>query len=87
MEITFLGTNGWFDTHTGATSCVFLNTKDSYIILTKADKVKNKDYKKNLDKVLEAFEVNKDHVFVTSSEKRKGISNILDFMEKNINLE
>ena len=61
--------------------------KDSYIILTKADKVKNKDYKKNLDKVLEAFEVNKDHVFVTSSEKRKGISNILDFMEKNINLE
>ena len=33
MKITFLGTNGWFDTHTGATSCVFLNTKDCYIIL------------------------------------------------------
>ena len=33
MEITFLGTNGWFDTHTGATSCVFLDTKDCYIIL------------------------------------------------------
>lgn len=33
MEITFLGTNGWFDTHTGATSCVFLDTKDCYIVL------------------------------------------------------
>ena len=33
MNITFLGTNGWFDTHTGATSCVFLDTKDCYIIL------------------------------------------------------
>lgn len=33
MQITFLGTNGWFDTHTGATSCVFLDTKDCYIIL------------------------------------------------------
>ena len=33
MEITFLGTNGWFDTHTGATSSVFLNTKDCYIVL------------------------------------------------------
>ncbi|MBQ4494032.1 MAG: MBL fold metallo-hydrolase [Elusimicrobiaceae bacterium] len=33
MEITFLGTNGWFDTHTGATSCVFLNTKEAYIVL------------------------------------------------------
>lgn len=33
MEITFLGTNGWFDTHTGATSCVLLNTKDCYIVL------------------------------------------------------
>lgn len=33
MNITFLGTNGWFDTHTGATSCVFLDTKDCYIVL------------------------------------------------------
>lgn len=33
MEITFLGTNGWFDTHTGATSCVFLNTQKAYIVL------------------------------------------------------
>lgn len=33
MQITFLGTNGWFDSHTGATSCVFLELKDCYIIL------------------------------------------------------
>lgn len=32
MKINFLGTNGWFDTHTGSTSCVFLDTKESYII-------------------------------------------------------
>lgn len=32
MEITFLGTNGWFDTHTGNTTCVLADTKDAYII-------------------------------------------------------
>ncbi len=61
--------------------------KESYIILTKADKVKNKDYKKNLDNVLSSFNVEKDHVIVTSSEKRKGISNVLNIMENYINLE
>ena len=61
--------------------------KESYIILTKADKVKNKDYKNNLDNVLSSFNVEKDHVIVTSSEKRKGISNVLNIMENYINLE
>lgn len=61
--------------------------KESYIILTKADKVKNKDYKKNLDNVLSSFNVEKDHVIVTSSEKRKGISNVLNIMENYINIE
>ena len=61
--------------------------KESYIILTKADKVKNKDYKKNLDNVLSSFNEEKDHVIVTSSEKRKGISNVLNIMENYINLE
>ena len=61
--------------------------KESYIILTKADKVKNKDYKKNLDNVLSSFNVEKDHVIVTSSEKKKGISNVLNIMENYINSE
>lgn len=33
MKITFLGTNGWFDTETGNTVCVLIETKTEYIIL------------------------------------------------------
>lgn len=33
MKITFLGTNGWFDTKTGNTVCTLIETKDYYIIL------------------------------------------------------
>jgi ribonuclease BN (tRNA processing enzyme) len=33
MDIRFLGTNGWFDTQTGNTTCVFINSKNYYIIL------------------------------------------------------
>ncbi len=32
-EITFLGTNGWYTTPTGNTTCVLLDTPDAYIIL------------------------------------------------------
>jgi ribonuclease BN (tRNA processing enzyme) len=32
MEIRFLGTNGWYDTETGNTTCVFINSKESYIV-------------------------------------------------------
>ena len=33
MKITFLGTNGWYDTSTGNTICTFIETNDYYIIL------------------------------------------------------
>ncbi len=33
MKITFLGTNGWYDTKAGNTSCIFLETRKEYIIL------------------------------------------------------
>lgn len=33
MKITFLGTNGWFDTNTGSTTCTLLETEEAYIIL------------------------------------------------------
>jgi len=33
MKIKFLGTNGWYDTDTGNTLCVFIETKKEYIIL------------------------------------------------------
>ncbi len=33
MKITFLGTNGWFDTKTGNTICTLIETKDYFIVL------------------------------------------------------
>ena len=33
MKITFLGTNGWFDTATGNTTCALIEAKDCYIAL------------------------------------------------------
>jgi len=32
MKVTFLGTNGWYDTPTGNTPCVFVETENEYII-------------------------------------------------------
>ncbi len=33
MKVTFLGTNGWFDTDCGNTICTLIETKTAYIIL------------------------------------------------------
>jgi len=33
MKIIFLGTNGWYDTQTGNTTCILLEVNDYYIIL------------------------------------------------------
>ncbi len=33
MKVHFLGTNGWYDTETGNTPCVFVETESEYIIL------------------------------------------------------
>lgn len=33
MKITFLGTNGWYDTETGNTPCVLIESKDRFVIL------------------------------------------------------
>lgn len=33
MKIVFLGTNGWYDTATGNTICIFAETDDYIIIL------------------------------------------------------
>lgn len=49
MKITFLGTNGWYDTDCGNTICTLMETKTAYIILDagngiyKADKSIKKD--------------------------------------------
>lgn len=33
MKIIFLGTNGWFDTNTGVTPCILIDSKKAYIVL------------------------------------------------------
>ena len=33
VKVVFLGTNGWYNSPTGDTTCVLIETKDSYIIL------------------------------------------------------
>ncbi|MGF7119210.1 MBL fold metallo-hydrolase [Methanobacterium oryzae] len=33
MKIVFLGTNGWYDTETGNTTCTLIETSDYYLIL------------------------------------------------------
>lgn len=33
MQVIFLGTNGWYDTETGNTICILVETQDCYIIL------------------------------------------------------
>ena len=33
MKIVFLGTNGWYDTHTGNTLCILIESKEAYIVL------------------------------------------------------
>lgn len=49
MQITFLGTNGWYDTGCGNTICTLLETKKAYILLDagngiyKADRYIKKD--------------------------------------------
>jgi ribonuclease BN (tRNA processing enzyme) len=49
MKITFLGTNGWYDTDCGNTICTLIETKTAYIILDagngiyKADRYVKKD--------------------------------------------
>lgn len=49
MKIIFLGTNGWYDTETGNTVCVLIETKNKYVIfdagngLYKIDKYIKKD--------------------------------------------
>lgn len=33
MKVTFLGTNGWYDTATGSTTCLLIDTEECHIVL------------------------------------------------------
>ena len=43
MKIIFLGTNGWFNTNTGNTPCILIETEEKYIILDAGDGIRKID--------------------------------------------
>ena len=66
MTITFLGTNGWFDTDTGKTPCILIETKTAYIVLDAGDGIyKLEQYVKDEKKPIYLFisHLHLDHIF------------------------
>ena len=66
MTITFLGTNGWFDTDTGKTPCILIETKTAYIILDAGDAIyKVEQYITDEEKPIYLFisHLHLDHIF------------------------
>jgi len=56
MKIVFLGTNGWYSTTTGLTPCVFIDSKDFYLILDAGEGVHKLDrYITNEEKPIYMF--------------------------------
>jgi len=64
MKITFLGTNGWYDTNCGNTICTLIETKTAYIILDAGNGIHKVDryIKKNLPVYLLLSHFHIDHI-------------------------
>jgi ribonuclease BN (tRNA processing enzyme) len=64
MKIFFLGTNGWFETHTGNTTCVLAETKNAYVIFDAGSGIyKARDIiKKNKPVYLLLSHLHMDHI-------------------------
>ena len=64
MKVTFLGTNGWFDTDCGNTICTLIETKKAYIILDAGNGIykANKYIKKDLPVYLFLSHFHIDHI-------------------------
>ena len=64
MKITFLGTNGWFDTDCGNTICTLIETKTAYIILDAGNGIHKADryIKKDLPVYLFLSHFHIDHI-------------------------
>ena len=64
MKITFLGTNGWFDTDCGNTICTLIETKKEYIILDAGNGIHkaNRYIKKDLPVYLFLSHFHIDHI-------------------------
>jgi ribonuclease BN (tRNA processing enzyme) len=66
MTITFLGTNGWYDTETGLTACILIETDSAYIVLDAGNGIYKLDrYLKDPKKPIYLFlsHLHLDHVF------------------------
>jgi ribonuclease BN (tRNA processing enzyme) len=64
MKVTFLGTNGWFDTGCGNTICTLIETKKAYIILDAGNGIHkaNRYIKKDLPVYLFLSHFHIDHI-------------------------
>jgi ribonuclease BN (tRNA processing enzyme) len=64
MKVTFLGTNGWFDTDCGNTICTLIETKTAYIILDAGNGIHkaNRYIKKDLPVYLFLSHFHIDHI-------------------------
>ena len=64
MKITFLGTNGWYDTDCGNTICTLIETRTAYIILDAGNGIykANKYIKKDLPVYLFLSHFHIDHI-------------------------
>ncbi|MFH2106881.1 MAG: MBL fold metallo-hydrolase [Candidatus Micrarchaeota archaeon] len=43
MKIHFLGTNGWFDSNTGETPCILIDSKEAYVVLDAGNGIRKLD--------------------------------------------
>lgn len=66
MTIRFLGTNGWFDTKTGVTPCILIESQSAYIVLDAGNGIYKLDqYIKSETKPIYLFltHLHWDHIF------------------------
>lgn len=43
MRITFLGTNGWYDSKTGETPCILIDAEEAYVVLDAGNSIRKLD--------------------------------------------
>lgn len=55
IKIDFLGTNGWFDSETGETLCILIETADEYIVLDAGNAIRKLDRYIKTDKPIFLF--------------------------------
>ena len=64
MKVVFLGTNGWYSTDLGNTSCVFIDSKKCYVVLDAGDGIYKLDNYIKTEKPINLFlsHLHLDHI-------------------------